>query len=188
MRLLDESGRRENRFSFPDYAYLRDHTHVFSEVVAAQEEEKFLLGQKTPGMEPEEILGDFVSDNYFAMLGGGADAGRLFTPEENLVAGRDAVVVLSHHFWQRRFGGDTQIVGRSLSLNGKSFVIIGVTSPTFVDSSRNTRHLACHWRCARRCQRSISRRLRRNNENWFGGEQFQWLTVHARLKPGATRE
>src|SRR6266550_4678764 len=116
VRMEYEGGRRENRFSFTDYVYFRDHTQVFSDVIAAQQEEKLLLGEKTPGVEPEEILGNFVSDNYFAVLGGSAGVGRLFSPEENRVPGRDAVVLLSHHFWQRRFAGDTQIIGRALLL------------------------------------------------------------------------
>ena len=66
------------------------------------------------------------------MLGGGTRLGHFFTPEENRVPVRDAVVVLSHQFWQRRFAGHTQIVGRSWVLNGKPFTVIGVTSPTFV--------------------------------------------------------
>src|SRR5262245_50469573 len=86
-----QGSRREERFSYPEYAYFRDHTQVFSDLIA-NFQEKFLLGAKTSGVEPEEILGNFVSDNYFAVLGGAAGLGRFFTPEENRVAGRDAVV------------------------------------------------------------------------------------------------
>src|SRR5437868_2805324 len=130
VKLEYEGARREQSFSFPDYAYFRDHTQVFSDVVA-NFEEKFLLGEKARGVEPEEIRGNFVSDNYLATLGGDTRLGRFFTLEENHVAGRDAVVVLSHRFWQRRFAADAKIVGRTLLLNGKPFTVIGVTSPSF---------------------------------------------------------
>jgi ABC-type antimicrobial peptide transport system permease subunit len=55
VRLTFEGARREDRFSFPDYAYLRDHNQSFSEVIAAQEEEHFLLGENRPNIEPEEV-------------------------------------------------------------------------------------------------------------------------------------
>src|SRR5689334_23504625 len=101
-------------------------------MLAVYEEERFLLGEPRPNSDPEEILGSFVSENYFTMLGGTTQLGRFFTPEEDSVPGRDAVVVLSHGFWQRRFGGDTQLVGRNIKLNGKAFTVVGITHPEFV--------------------------------------------------------
>src|SRR5690349_6691477 len=131
VRLEYQGTRREDQFSFPDYTYFRDHARVFSEIIA-DFQEKFLLGEKTPGVEPEEIAGNFVTDNYLAVLGGGTQLGRFFTAEEDRVAGRDAVLVLSHRFWQRRFAADPANIGRTLLLNGKPFTVIGVTSPAFV--------------------------------------------------------
>src|SRR5204862_1736353 len=54
VRFEYHGARKEDRFSFPDYAYFRDHAQVFSDVIANLQE-KFLLGEKTPGVEPEEI-------------------------------------------------------------------------------------------------------------------------------------
>ena len=133
---FDEGAERTDRFSFPDYSYIRDHNQSFSDVLAVFEEERFLLGENRPNHDPEEILGNFVSENYFAMLGGSTQLGRFFTAEENSVPGRDAVVVLSHGFWQRRFGGDAQLVGNSIKVNGKSFTVIGITHPDFVGLRR----------------------------------------------------
>jgi hypothetical protein len=94
VRLTFEEGlRRADRFSYPDYSYIRDHNQSFSDVLAVFEEERFLLGEHRLNSDPEEILGNFVSENYFAMLGGSTHLGRFFTPEENSVPGRDAVVV-----------------------------------------------------------------------------------------------
>ena len=129
---FEEGSRRADRFSFPDYSYIRDHNQSFSDVIAVFEEERFLLGENRPNSDPEEILGNFVSENYFATLGGSTHLGRFFTAEENSVPGRDAVVVLSHGFWQRRFGSDAQLVGSSIKLNGKPFTVIGITHPAFV--------------------------------------------------------
>ncbi|HEX3185558.1 MAG TPA: ABC transporter permease, partial [Pyrinomonadaceae bacterium] len=129
---LEEGSRRADRFSFPDYSYIRDRNQSFIDVIAVFEEERFLLGENRPNSDPEEILGNFVSENYFATLGGRTYVGRFFTAEEDSVPGRDAVLVLSHGFWQRRFGGDAQVVGSSIKLNGKAFTVVGITHPEFV--------------------------------------------------------
>ena len=186
VRLTFEGARRENRFSFPDYVYLRDHNQSFSELIAAQEEEKFLLGENKRNSEPEEILGNFVSDNYFSMLGGSTLIGRSFTTEENSVAGRDAVVVLSHRFWQRRFGGDRQLVGRSLLLNGKPFTVIGVTNPAFVGLRYEMPDVWLPLAMRGAMPTVYFEDIAPEKRDWYGGREFQWLTLHARLKPGKT--
>ena len=58
----EEAGHRSDSFSFPDYAYIRDHNQSFSDVLAVFEVEHFLLGDNRPNNEPEEIVGNFVSD------------------------------------------------------------------------------------------------------------------------------
>ena len=180
VRLTFEGGRREDRFSFPDYAYLRDHNQSFSDVLAAQEEEKFLLGENKPNTQPEEILGNFVSDNYFSMLGGGTLIGRSFTSEE------DSVVVLSHRFWQRRFGGDRQLVGRSLLLNGKPFTVIGVTNPDFVGLRYEMPDIWLPLSMRAAMPTVYFEDVAPEKRDWYGAREFQWLTLHARLKPGKT--
>jgi macrolide transport system ATP-binding/permease protein len=190
VRFEYQGSRREERFSYPEYAYFRDHTQVCSDVIA-NFQEKFLLGEKTSGVEPEEITGNFVSDNYFATLGGGArpsagPIGRFFTPEENRVAGRDAVIVLSHHFWQRRFGGDPQIVGRSLLLNGQPFTVIGVTSPAFVGLRYEMPDIWLPLMMRAALATVYFEEIAPEKRDWFNGQRLQWLNLHARLKPGQT--
>jgi putative ABC transport system permease protein len=124
----EDAGRN---FSYLEYVYYRDHTQTLSDLLPTFEE-KFLLGEQTVGAAPIEVKGIFASDNYLTMLGGSMRLGRFFTHEENRVEGRDAVIVLSHYFWQQRFAGDRDVIGRTLLLNGKPFEIIGVTSPDFV--------------------------------------------------------
>jgi predicted permease len=184
VRLTFEGGRREDRFSFPDYAYVRDHSHSFAGVIAAQEEEHFLLGENRPNVEPEEVLGNFVSDNYFTTLGGSTHLGRFFNAAENSVAGRDAVVVLTYKFWQRRFGGDAQLVGRSLLLNGKSFTVIGVTSPDFVGLRYEMPDLWLPLAMRATMPTVYFEDFAPEQRDWYGAREFPWLTLHARLNPG----
>src|ERR1043166_6061623 len=67
---------------------------------------------------------------FFPLLGVQPDLGRNFGPEEEQVS-RDHVVILTHAFWQRRFGGDRNIVGQSLTIDGEPFTIIGVLPASF---------------------------------------------------------
>ncbi|MGH9850562.1 MAG: ABC transporter permease [Blastocatellia bacterium] len=187
-RLEYQGAKRGDRFSFPDYAHFRAHAQVFSDLIAVQEEEKFLLGEKTPGQAPEEIVGNFITENYLVALGGGMRLGRFFAPEENRVAGRDAVVVLSHHFWQRRFAADPEIIGRTLSLNGRSFTVIGVTSPEFVGLRREMPDIWLPLMMRAEMATVHFEETAAEKRDWFGQQNFQWLRLHARLKPGRTTE
>ena len=83
------------------------------------------------GDESQRVWGQLVSGNYFDMLGVRAAIGRTFAPDEDRTPGRYPVVVLSHRFWQRRFGGDPNIVGSTVTLNGHAFTVIGVADPAF---------------------------------------------------------
>jgi len=80
--------------------------------------------------EPERLQGQAATGNFFQALGVNAAIGHTFLLE-NEEPGRDQVVVLSHKLWQRRFGGDASIIGKTLSLDGRSFEVIGVMAPDF---------------------------------------------------------
>jgi putative ABC transport system permease protein len=79
---------------------------------------------------PERFSGCAVSTNFFDALGSGAALGRTFQLGEDQ-PGRDQVVVLKHGLWVRRFGADPNIVGKTLTLNAKTFTVIGVAPPDF---------------------------------------------------------
>jgi predicted permease len=81
------------------------------------------------GAEP--ALGELVSVSYFDVLGVRPHLGRLFTAADERGAGAQRVVVLSHRYWQRRFGGDPSIVGGFMRMNAQSVMVIGVTPPEF---------------------------------------------------------
>jgi putative ABC transport system permease protein len=80
--------------------------------------------------EPERVQTNTASADLFATLGIQAVAGRTFLPEEDRVHG-PAVALLSHAFWQRRFGADPGAVGRDVLLDGQKYRIVGVLPPTF---------------------------------------------------------
>jgi putative ABC transport system permease protein len=82
-----------------------------------------------PG-DPELVVGHLVSGEFFNLLGIEPALGRTFGTADE-AAGNNDVIVLSHGFWQRRFGGDPDIVGRTVTANNRSFTVIGVTKPDF---------------------------------------------------------
>ncbi len=72
-----------------------------------------------------------VSGNYFQVLGVRAALGRVFTAAEAPATGKGALVVLGYNYWQRQFGGDPGIVGRTIELNGQGFMVAGVAPAAF---------------------------------------------------------
>lgn len=112
--------------------------------------------------------------------------GRFFPAEENRVAGRDAVIVLSHRFWQRRFAGNPNIVGQSLLLNGKPFTVIGVTNPAFVGLAMEMPDLWGPLMMRSAMLSANTEDFDGTHPDWFGNPEAQWLRLHARLQPGRT--
>jgi putative ABC transport system permease protein len=115
------------RFTNPIYEQLRDRQQVFSGL-AAWGGRGFNLASSG---EARYARGLFVSGNFFEVLGVRAAMGRLFTPADDHRGCPAPGAVVSHAFWQRELGGAPDVVGRSITLNGFAFDVIGVTPPSF---------------------------------------------------------
>src|SRR5499426_2605088 len=112
--------------SYPEYTAHRDNTQSFASLTAYADASLTLSGA-----EAEGIRGLLVAGNYFSTLGAEMASGRGFAPEECQLPGSAPVVVLSHRFWQRRFGSDASIVGKTVTLNRQVFTVIGITDRNF---------------------------------------------------------
>ena len=84
----------------------------------------------TGGDHPERVVGSFVSDNFFDVLGVKAAQGRIFLPGEDKRSA-EPVAVVSHQAWTMRFGGDPNLLGRRLMLNNESYTVVGILPPEF---------------------------------------------------------
>ncbi|MBI2834610.1 MAG: ABC transporter permease [Acidobacteria bacterium] len=122
-----EHGPRYFTVSYPDYQDAADLDEIFSGVLADRPAPLHL----SAGGRHERIWAYIVSANYFSVLGVQPALGRFFRPGEADVPGRQPVVVLSHGFWQRRFGGDRGILGVTIALNGHPFTVIGIAPEGF---------------------------------------------------------
>lgn len=115
--------------SYPNYRDLRDKAQSFDGLTASQS--SIFSFAKSGSDVPQRRAGMVVSDNFFRTLGVEPTLGRGFLPEEDLVPGKDAVVVLGYDFWNDQFNHDNAIVGRSVRINGIDFSVVGVAPKGF---------------------------------------------------------
>jgi putative ABC transport system permease protein len=118
--------KKHNQVSATDVADYRSQTTAFEDVATYAGWFPIMSGDS----EAERIPAIQVGDGFFKVMKGEPLLGRVFTPEEQQ-DGKDFVVVLSHALWQRRFGGDRNIVGKSVLLNARPYNIVGVMGPDF---------------------------------------------------------
>lgn len=118
--------RKHNQVSATDIADYRAQNSVFEDVATYTGWFPILSGAG----EAERIPAIQVGDGYFKIMKGAPILGRVFTPEEQ-VDGKDFVVILGNGLWQRRFGGDPNIVGKNITLNGRAYNIVGVMGADF---------------------------------------------------------
>ncbi|MBZ5496079.1 MAG: ABC transporter permease [Acidobacteriia bacterium] len=121
------SGLKYGSFSYPDYVDVRDRNDVFTGLVA----NSIMPFHLTAGDRNERIWGAVVSGNYFSELGLEPILGRAFLPEEDGMPGGRPVAVISDGLWQRRFGADRAVIGRTVLLNARPYTIIGVAPRGF---------------------------------------------------------
>ncbi|MGE0130010.1 MAG: ABC transporter permease [Blastocatellales bacterium] len=117
-----------NAFSYPNFSDYRARNQVLSGLLAFTTTE---LELKTND-RVERVPGEYVSGNYFDVLGVGAARGRTFSPEEDRAPGTQPVAVVSDGFWRKRFGADPNLIGRTITLNNIPLTVIGVAPPSFI--------------------------------------------------------
>lgn len=170
-------GSSFHSFSYPDYVDYRDQNAVF-DGLAAYTINAYSL---TTAGQSERIFGIITSENFFTVMGVRPSAGRFYTAEENRTETGDPVAVLSHGYWQRRFASDPFIVGKTLTLNGHAYHVIGIAPPKFTGPRVAfapdiyvpmwTQPLALP-----------------NLANWLNNRRAGSLEIVGRLKPGTTVE
>jgi putative ABC transport system permease protein len=136
---------------------------------------KSISSKLTSSEEPEQIRGEYVTPNYFSVLGVAVIAGRAFTEEENQV-GENKVVMISNGFWQERFGGDSAVIGKTIELDKAPHTIIGVLDASFKGQDGTTKF----WSPFKSFVQPGSRILTEPGISWF--------EVIGRLKRGASRQ
>jgi macrolide transport system ATP-binding/permease protein len=118
--------------SYPEYLNYRDSVASVSDLAASADVSLYLDGNNV-----EKINGLMVTDNYFSLLGGTSALGRTLSAKECQTPLQCPVAVISDAFWQRRFGSDRSVIGKSLTLNRQHFTVIGVAARDFHGAEMN---------------------------------------------------
>ena len=169
-------GVQQDWFSTGQYLDIRADNQVFTDVAATIGASFNLTGRGAP----ERIDGARVSASLFPIFGAKAAAGRVFTADED-APGKPPVVILSNGFWTRRFGSDPSVVGRTLTLNGTTFTIVGVMASDFVFNKQVMPAVNGIQTVDLLLPLPLPETARTNR----GGEDFN---VFAKLRPGVTLE
>lgn len=163
--------------SYPNYADLRDHNQVFSDLAAYA----IRPANLTTDGETVQANAMLATGNYFSTLGVAATRGRLFTAEDDRHRGGHPVVVLGHRYWQRRFGGDADVIGKKVLLNGQPFTVIGVLTPDFAGNIPG--FVIDLW-----VPMQMQPVFMPSDADWLDSRGQGWLSTFARLAPGTARE
>jgi predicted permease len=141
------------------------------------------------GQEAERIEGAMVTGDYFETLGVKAALGRLIAPDDTRAEGASPVVALSHGLWRNRFGGDPLIVGKTISLNGFGYTVIGVAAEGFSGTEMGERtDLWVPFTMWRQVEPRMAGESAFWKNDWLGDRGSAWMKAFVRLKPGVTVE
>ncbi len=168
VRLFRTATEAQNwPMSLPDLRDAAEQSESFASITLFQ---WWSFSLAETGQPAEAVGGAIASGNLFTTLGVQPALGRGFTAEEQQ-AGRDRVAVISDHLWQHHFGGDPQLIGRQVRVNGENVEIIGVL-PALGGITRNSGGGVDLWRPLPLAQ------------DWRENRDVRWLEAIARLKPG----
>jgi predicted permease len=170
--------------SYLDYKDYQAQSQSFQGMAAITGTNEFSL---SVGGEPRLIKGEYVTANYFDVLGIRPFKGRAFTKEEG--DGPVAVVVLSEHLWRTSFNSDDAIVGRQIPLNGMSFTVVGVSPKNFIGTEVGlNRELWVPMLMQPVLNPPEASRAADPIASRFNERNYRWLAVFGRLKPGISGE
>jgi putative ABC transport system permease protein len=169
-----QGGRTDqNVINLGNFSDWKEQNSVFSDMAFFLDTSRNL----TSDGEPEEITGQLASTNLFSVLGANPILGRTFAEDEG-GDGQPRVIVISYGLWQRRFGGDKQIVGRQILVNEQPATIIGVMPDTF----------GWHIRGKSRARKPADIWMPLQITNDLRERRGRFASAVARLKPGVTMD
>lgn len=160
-------------FSYPMYRVLRDQSQGLDGLIASS----IHVAGATWSGRSEAVSTELVSGNYFEVLGVRPAAGRLFNSGDETSPGEDPVAVLNFDYWKTRFA-EAPVEGRSISLNGTQFTIVGVAAPGF--------RSAVWGRTPQVYVPITMQKVIEADWDYLGDHRSYWIAVAGRLKPGTS--
>ncbi len=165
---------RPRDFSYPEFVAFRDNAKSFRDVAAESGWHRLILGPLSAGSDSEDVQGRFVSANYLSAGGLRCTLGRTFTPEEERT-GSPAVVVLDYSLWIQRFGGSADVLGKTVVLNARPVIVVGVADSRLLMGNTAQFYLPL----------ALQPALLQTGD-WLHDRDQNWLTVEAWLRPGVS--
>src|SRR5215510_5426293 len=170
-------GRGFSTISMPEYLVYRNRNNTLTGL-ALRRDCAFHL---SAGSDAERVEGALVSGNYFDVLGVRPALGRLLSPAETQRDDETHVAVIGYGLWQRHFGGDVNVAGRTITLNAHRYTVVGVAGEGFRGTQGGERSEV--W---------VPVTMWRQHEpvlvgfkiDWFNSPGATWLNAFGRLKPG----
>ena len=166
-------GRAGNAFSYQALVHFRDHATTLEGVIASHNWRLFVA---VDGGDAVMTPGQFVSGNYFSLLGAGVHMGRAIEPADDQ-PNAAPVVVLSHRQWTQRFGADPDLLGRTVSVNDLPFTIVGVAAPEFHGTAVGSQ--IDMWL-------PLATEPSLRTPSWTSSPGYKWLQLVGRVKGGTT--
>ena len=178
-------GTGNGVFSYPQYATLRDHATALDGLAGWGG-----IGASLHAGESAELVpGIIATGNFFQVLGLQPALGRLLAPSDDVTPGAHPVAVIAYEFWQTRFGGRSDVIGREIRLNGHVFTIVGVAPAGFPGPSLGaTRQIYVPMMMQAVMRPPRARYSGEQNPDLLQHLTNSWIFGVGRLKPGATAE
>jgi putative ABC transport system permease protein len=167
-------GRVVMSTNYPEYRRVAALDDAFSGVAAVRDM-NVIVGRGGDASEARAIA---ATGGYFQVLGARPALGRFFDARDDELPAGNAVVVLSHAFFNKRFGGDRAALGREIEIDGVRFTVIGVSGPNF--SGDQTRAVDVFL--------PLSAAMRAQEQGWWSNDQIRMVSIIARARDGVTTE
>ena len=168
-----------NAISYPMYKDFAAHNEVFSGMFCRF---PYTVSLSYEG-KAELTRIELVSGTYFDVLGVTTVIGRPITPDDDRIPNGHPIVVLTYDFWKQRFGGDPEIIGKTLLLNNHSMTVIGVAQPDFdgIELGRSTKMFVPVM-----MERPML--VETDTLSKLDDRRSRWVNAYGRLKPGVTQQ
>jgi macrolide transport system ATP-binding/permease protein len=173
---LQQAGTAElQSFSYPDFLDLRSQSASIGDLFTY----RVSLAGLSVDKKGDHCIISRVSNNYFSVLGITPAAGRLILPTEGINPGADPIVVLGYSYWQKRFAGDPDVIGKHVEMNGHPATIVGVTPKGFYGT-----YAMLNMDAYVPLSATFTEEFGTPVSDTWTKREMRSLTVLARLKPG----
>src|SRR5215470_10693301 len=168
------SGKAYNSFSWQAFQHWRQRNQSLSGLIASSNSRFYCVIE---GAEPERVGGQYVTGDFFSVLGVSPAIGRMITSDDDRFGAPNAVVVISDGYWARRFGRDRAALGKRIFVENVPLTIVGVAPAEFFGLQVGSR--VDLW--APLATEPLMRRT-----SWTSSSGYKWLQLVGRMKPGVS--